>query len=344
MPASLPVLIAALRHGRHLSELEARDAIGVLMRGEAAEPEVGALLTAWRDAGVTVDELVGAARAMRAAAVPITVPSGVLVDTCGTGGDKLDTFNISTVTALIVAGAGVRVAKHGNRGSTSRCGSADLLEKLGVKIDPEPAVVARCIDEVGFGFLFAQKFHPAMKHVSPARKRLGFRTIFNLLGPLTNPAKATHQLVGISDATVVDAMVQALRRLGSQGIFAAHGAKEHMDEVSTVGPTRVVEYREGKSRSYTITPEEFGISPAPLSSLGGRDQAHCAEVALAVLRADPKSQVRPYRDASLLNAGCALYLCGKATSIHDGLALARRSLDGGQALEILERVVRLTTS
>ncbi|OGX40989.1 MAG: anthranilate phosphoribosyltransferase [Omnitrophica WOR_2 bacterium RIFCSPHIGHO2_02_FULL_68_15] len=333
MPVTLQDPIAHLKAHRPLSEHEAESVIGLLMRGEAADAEIAELLTAWKDKGVTVDELVGAARAMRGLAAPIRVKPGIVADTCGTGGDGLDTFNISTVAAFIVAGAGVRVAKHGNRGATSRCGSADLLEALGVNVDPGSEVVARCIDEIGFGFLFAPRFHPAMKHVAPVRKALGFRTVFNLLGPLTNPAGATYQLVGVSAPDLQDLMAQALGRLGARRALVVHGAPG-LDEVSTVGETRVVEVAGGKTMVSTLTPESLGVARVPLESLRGGDPAACAQIARDVLGGKPG----PYRDAAVLNAGCALYAAEAVADVAGGVALAQRALDSGRADEVLQHV------
>lgn len=333
MATSLPALIAQLKDRRALSEQDAEGVIGGLMRGEASDEQIAGLLTAWKDKGVTVDELVGAARAMRGLATPCPVRSGILVDTCGTGGDGLDTFNISTVAAFLVAAAGVRVAKHGNRGATSRCGSADLLTALGINVDPGPAVVARCIDEIGLGFLFAPRFHPAMKHVAPVRKSLGFRTIFNLLGPLTNPAGATHQLVGVSDPALLELMAQALGRLGVRRALVVHG-EPGLDEVSTIGPTRVVELAGGTMTTSTVTPESLGLPRASLASLRGGDPTACAQIARDVLEGKPG----PYRDAAVLNAGCALYAAEAAADLAGGVVLAQRSLDSGRADEVFQHL------
>lgn len=336
---SLRSAIDQLTARRDLSEADARDAIGTLMRGEATPEETAALLTAWKEKGVTVDELTGAVRAMRAAAVPLTVRPGILVDTCGTGGDGLETFNISTVSAFVVAGAGVRVAKHGNRGVSSSCGSADLLEELQVNIDPGPVVVARCIEEVGLGFLFAPRFHPAMRHVAPVRKQLGFRTIFNLLGPLTNPAGATHQLVGVPGAELADLMVQVLQRLETRRALVVHG-DEGLDEVSLTAPTKMLELTQGRVTSYTVTPEAFGLPRAMLPQLRGGDPGACARIARVVLADQPS----PYRDAVLLNAGCALYVAEAAADIANGVSLARQALRSFKALEKYEALKALTNA
>jgi len=339
MPDVLTPSIDQLRMRRALSEAEAQRVVETLMRGEAAQAEIAELLTAWKEKGVTVEELTGAARAMRALAVPITVRVQPLVDTCGTGGDGLRTFNISTVAALVAAAAGAHVAKHGNRGATSACGSADLLTALGVQVEVAPAVVARCIEEIGFGFLFAPQFHPAMKHVAPVRKSLGFRTIFNLLGPLTNPAGATRQVVGVSDPQAPDLMTQALERLGAQHVLVVRG-EEGLDEVSTVGTTRVLEVKRGRRSAYTITPEQFGFTETTLEQLRGGDPATCARIAREVL----DGAQGPYRDAVLLNAGCALYVADGAVDIGGGVALARRALDNGRARQLLDRLVQVTNA
>jgi len=328
---SLQPYVSKLIDQRDLSQGDAQAVIGALMRGEATHEQSAALLAAWRDKGVTADELTGAALAMRASSTKITVPPGILVDTCGTGGDGLGTFNISTVAALLVAGAGARVAKHGNRGVTSGCGSADVLMALGVKVDVEPDVVSRCLDAVGFGFLYAPRFHPAMRHVAPVRQQLGFRTIFNLLGPLTNPAGATHQVVGVADARLADVMGRVLQRLGTRHALVVHG-DDGLDEVSTTGPTHVVEIAHGRMASYTITPEQFGFSRTSLDRLRGGDPATCARIAREVLEGMPG----PSRDAALLNAGCALYVAEAAADIDGGVAMARRALDSGRALTTLE--------
>lgn len=339
MAASLAPFTAALRDHRDFTEAEAQRLIEALMRGGAGHEEMAGLLTAWQAKGVAVDELVGAARAMRALATPITVRLEPLLDTCGTGGDGLQTFNISTVAALVAAGAGARVAKHGNRGATSVCGSADLLTALGVKVDAAPAVVARCIEEIGFGFLFAPQFHPTMRQVAPVRQQLGFRTIFNLLGPLTNPAGVTHQIVGVSDAGLMDLVSQALLRLGTRHALVVHG-QEGLDEVSPVGPTQVIEIQHGRAGTYTITPDQFGIPRTSLDRLRGGAPAACARIAGDLLGGAPG----PYREAALLNAGCALYVAGVAADIDGGITIARRALDSGRARHVLERLIRMTNA
>lgn len=339
MVQTLQSSIEQLTQRRDLSEREAQAVIGSLMRGEAAEHEIAALLTAWKDKGVTVEELTGAAQASRAAATRLSVRPGPLVDTCGTGGDRLGTFNISTVAALIAAGAGVRVAKHGNRGATSVCGSADLLATLGVKIDPEPSIVARCIDEIGLGFLFAPRFHPAMRHVAAVRRQLPFRTIFNLLGPLTNPAGVTHQVIGVSESHLTNLMAEVLGRLGVRHALVVHG-QEGLDEVSPVGPTLVVELVQGKTVTYTVTPEQFGFMRTEVAALAGGEPAASARIAREILNGVPG----PHRDAALFNAGCVLYAAEAAADIEAGVSLARQALDNGGARRKLEALIRMTNT
>ena len=332
-------ILRQLSDRRDLSERDAQAAIGSIMRGESSESEMASLFTAWKDKGVTVDELVGAARAMRALATALRVPPGILVDTCGTGGDGLGTFNISTIAAFAAAAAGARVAKHGNRGATSACGSADLLTALGVTVDVEPEVVSRCLEEVGIGFLYAPRFHTAMRHVAPVRRQLGFRTIFNLLGPLTNPAGAACQIVGVSDEQLVATMAEALRRLGARHALVVRG-DDGLDEVSTTAPTRLVELVKGQLVSYSTAPEALGVSRVSLDQLRGGDPVQNARIALDVLEGRPGA----HRDAVLVNAGCALYVGEAAGDITSGIELARRALDNGRARQKLEQLKAMTTA
>ncbi len=322
-----------------LTETEAQEAIGVVMRGQASETQLAALLTAWRAKGFVVDELVGAARTMRGYALRVSVRPGVLVDTCGTGGDDLGTFNISTVAAFVVAGAGIRVAKHGNRAVTSSCGSADLLTELGVTVDVEPEVVSRCINEVGIGFMFAPRFHPAMKHAAPVRKALGFKTIFNFLGPLTNPAGVKYQLVGVSDPNLLETVAETLKRLGSRRVLVVCG-EGGMDEVSLSGPTQVVELDGGELKAYSVSPEQFGLTPAPIEKLQGGSVAVSAGMAEEILQ----GKGGPPRDAVLLNAGAALHVSGSASDIPTGISMAKEALKSGRALEKLEKLKAATQS
>lgn len=342
MPAvAFTSLVSKVQTGRDLSEMESEEAIAQIMEAGISSEEVKAFLLALRAKGEALSEVVGAARAMRAHATPVQVNGRVIVDTCGTGGDGLKTVNLSTMAALVAAGAGAVVAKHGNRSVTSACGSADLLEALGVKIDVPVAVVERCLKETGFGFLFAPRFHPAMRAVAPIRKDLGVPTIFNLLGPLTNPAGVRHQVVGVADQTKLDLYAQALRVLGSQRALVVRGA-DGQDELSTTGPTDVVEFnvKEDPDRMarYTVTPEAFGIRKARLAELQGGSPAENARIAEEVL-AGTRGSVR---DAVLLNAAAALYVAGAAGDMNNGLALASQSLDHGAARDVLEKVKVIT--
>ena len=328
---------------RHLTEPEAEQAVGIIMEGGAPASEIKAWLLELRAKGEALPEIVGAARAMRARAVRIRVASPDAVDTCGTGGDGLKTANISTLAGLVAAGSGAVVAKHGNRSVTSACGSADLLEALGVAVDIEPAVVERCIAEAGFGFLFAPRFHPAMKAVAPIRRELGVPTLFNLLGPLTNPAGVNRQVVGVADPAQLDLYAQALRALGAVKFLVVHGA-DGQDEISTAGPTEVAEFNAKadpeRTARYTLVPETFGLRRSGPEQLKGGAPAENARIAGEVLAGKPS----PVRDAVLLNAAAALYVAGAAGDLDSGLALARQSLDQGKALEVLKRVRQITQS
>jgi len=332
--------LVKVQHGADLTEQEAERAVGQIMEGAVPAEEIKAWLVALRAKGEALAEVVGAARAMRTHAVRVQV-AGPVVDTCGTGGDALKTVNISTIAALVVAGAGAPVAKHGNRSVTSACGSADLLEALGVTVDAEPSVTERCLRETGFGFFFAPRFHPAMKAVAAIRKELGVPTVFNLLGPLTNPAGARHQLVGVASEGRMEMYAQALRALGVVKFLVVHGA-DGQDEISTTGPTAVIEFNASADRErmarYELLPETFGIRRARLEELRGGQAPENARVAQEVLAGKPGA----VRDAVLLNAAAALYAAGAAGDLDAGLALSRRALDQGGALAVLEKVRRMT--
>lgn len=334
-------LLAKVQSGADLTESEAEQAIADIMEGHTHPEEVEAFLLALRAKGEALSEVVGAARAMRRHALGLRVNGRVVIDTCGTGGDALKTANISTLAALVVAGAGVMVAKHGNRSITSSCGSADLLEALGVRVDLEPAAVERCIKEAGFGFLFAPRFHPAMKAVAPIRKKLGVPTIFNLLGPLTNPAGVKYQLVGVSDEAKMDLYAQALEALGVVHAMVVHGA-DGQDEISTTGATRVIELQaknlETKATDYHLMPEPFGIQRATLKELQGGSPQENARIAEAVL----SGEAGPIRDAVALNAAAALYVAGACVDLFGGLTLARESIDRGKARTVLQGLRELT--
>ena len=335
--------------GQDLSRVEAEAAMEEILCGRATDAQIAGLLTALRMKGETVDELVGFATAMRRHATPVfagnpPVAIEALVDTCGTGGDGLGTFNVSTVAAFVIAGAGVHVAKHGNRSISSRCGSADVLEHLGVRIDLPPERVARAIEEVGIGFLFAPAVHSATRHAMAARRELRMRTAFNLLGPLTNPAGASAQVVGVFDANMTELMARALGELGVRRAFVVHGV-DGLDEISIGGATYVAELRDGMVRSYTVTPEDFGLRRAPLESIRGGDAAQNAKIVHKVLgRSLVYREHGPHREIVLANAAAALVAAGRAGDFLDGVRLATRSIDSGAAREKLEALIAFSQS
>ncbi len=337
-------------HRESLSREQARAVMAEILAGQCTDAQIAALLVALHMKGETVDEIVGFAEAIRAAATPLELPedqaldvSGTerdaLIDTCGTGGDASGTFNISTATALTVAGAGVRVAKHGNRSVTSKCGSADVVEALGVKLTLPPARLAQCLRQVGIAFLFAPAMHSAMKYVQPARRELRLRTVFNLLGPLTNPAHASAQVVGVYSEDLVEKLAQALLELGLERALVVHGA-DGLDEITITGATRVAEVRDGAVRVYSIAPEQFGLERAPLEAISGGDV--CANA--AIIRSILASDRSPRRDVVLLNAAAALVAAGRMDSIKDAIPIAAYSIDSGDAAGKLELLVRFTSS
>jgi len=312
--------------GHPVDRAEAQAAMAAIMSGECTPAQIGAFLVALRMRGETVEQVAGFAEAMRGSCVRIATQHPDVVDTCGTGGDALDTFNISTAAAIVTAAAGVPVAKHGNRSVSSQCGSADVLTELGVRIELEPEEVSRCLDELGIGFLFAPSLHPAMKHAIGPRRELGLRTVFNMLGPLTNPAGARRQLLGVFAAALTDVMANTLRDLGSTHALIVHGL-EGMDELSTLGPTRVSELRDGQVRTREVRPEQFGLDRAEPEEIEGGDPAHSAETLLTAISGEEGAP----RDIVLLNAGAAIYVGGGATSIGEGIGLAREAIDSGAA-------------
>lgn len=323
----------------HLSEQESAEVMNEILRGEATPVSIGALLVALGMKGETADEIAGFARAMRehAAPIPTRTPASELVDTCGTGGDGSRTFNISTASAIVVAGAGVRVAKHGNRSISSRSGSADVLEAAGVRIDLTTEQMARSIDEVGMGFLFAPKIHGAMRHAQPVRAELKMRTVFNLLGPLTNPAGAAAQVVGVFERRLVPLLAQALLRLGVERAFVVHGS-DGLDEITTTGPTFVAEVRAGEVIEKTLTPLDFGLAVSQPEDLTGGDAAENAAILQSILNGEPG----PRRDIVVANAAAALVAAGQATDFKTGAVAAAESIDSGKAREKLNELVRFT--
>jgi anthranilate phosphoribosyltransferase len=334
-----PVLtraIDALASGRDLAAEQAAEVLAEIMSGNASEVETAAVLVALRTKGETVEEIVGLATTMRRLARPVEAGVDGLVDTAGTGGGR-QTFNVSTTAALIAAGAGCPVAKHGNRSATGLSGSADVLEALGVRIDLDPAAVARCIREAGFGFMFAPAHHGATRFVIPVRKELAVRTIFNFLGPLTNPAGATRQVIGVSDAAFLDTIAGALGRLGAERALVVSSA-DGLDEMSTSGTTLVVEVDGEALRRYEVAPEDVGLSRARFEDVAGGPPAHNADVARSILAGEPG----PARDLAVLNAGAAVYVSGRVDRLEDGVREAEAAIDSGAAAAALERLVALT--
>lgn len=325
--------IDAVCAGDHLTADHAGAVLTEIMEGRADPVQTGAFLIALRAKGETVPELVGLARTMRGLAAPVSTASESLVDTAGTGGGPT-TFNVSTAAALIAAGAGCAVAKHGNRSATSKCGSADVLEALGVNIELEPEQVGRCIDEVGFGFMFAPRHHGATAHVIPARKALGVRTIFNFLGPLTNPAGADRQLVGVADRHYQETIAEALVGLGCLRALVVT-AEDGLDEISISERTRVIEVADGRTAEWFVEPGQFGLAPATLADVAGGTPEENAAAVRAVLGGEPG----PRRDLALVNAAAAIYVGGLAADLEEGVAKAAAAVDSGAAAEILERLV-----
>jgi anthranilate phosphoribosyltransferase len=320
-----------------LSESEMEAVMRQLMAGAATPAQVGALLVALRMKGETVDEITGAVRAMREFAAPLHLRSAVVVDTCGTGGDLRGTFNISTTAALIAAGAGLTVAKHGNRAMSGTVGGADVLEALGVKIELPPERVASCIDEIGIAFLFAPVFHPAMRHAAGPRRELGLRTIFNLLGPLASPAGARHQVVGVFAPEWIEPLARALGRLGSSHALVVHG-DDGLDEISLAAPTQVSEYRDGSLHTYRVTPEDFGFKSCRDADLEGGDR----ETAASIIRGIVAGATGPRADIAVLNAAAAIYVGGLAPSIAAGVDLARDAIRSGRAGQKLAQLIEFT--
>jgi anthranilate phosphoribosyltransferase len=328
--------IDAVCAGDHLTADHAAAVLAEIMEGRADPVQTGAFLIALRAKGETVPELVGLARTMRSLAAPVSSARTDLVDTAGTGGGP-STFNVSTTAALVAAGAGCAVAKHGNRSNTSRCGSADLLEALGVDIELEPDQVGRCIDEVGFGFMFAPRHHEAMAHVIPARKALGVRTIFNFLGPLTNPAGANRQLLGVADRHYQETIAEALVSLGSVRALVV-SAEDGLDELSISSRTRVIEVADGGTSEWFVEPDQLGIAPAELEAVAGGSPEENTAAVRGVLAGEPG----PRRDLTLLNAAAAIYVGGLAADLSDGAVKAAEAIDSGAAGNVLERLIAAT--
>jgi anthranilate phosphoribosyltransferase len=345
------VIVEAIRtlvERRDLTRMEAAAAMEAIMSGGATHAQVAAFLTALRMKGETVDELTGLAEVMRLKVARVRTRAEVeasltgtdremLIDTCGTGGDATGTFNISTATAFVVAGTGLKVAKHGNRSASSLCGSADVVETLGINLELPPARVAQCVDEVGIGFLYAPLLHTAMKHVMPARREIGIRTVFNLLGPLTNPAGANAQVIGVSARHLVEPLARVLAELGTVRAFVVHGA-DGLDEISTTGESWVAEVREGLVRTAAVRPEDFGVSRASIGDLRGGDREENAEIIRRILAGDPG----PKRDIVVVNSAAALVAGSRARDFKEGAQQAAQSIDSGAARQKLEGLVELS--
>jgi anthranilate phosphoribosyltransferase len=329
-------LIGKVATGAALTRDEAAHAFDRMMSGEATPSQMGGLLMALRLRGETVDEITGAVTTMRSKMLPVQAPDGA-IDIVGTGGDASGSYNISTCAAFIVAGCGVPVAKHGNRALSSRSGAADVLAALGVRIDLTPEEISRCVNEAGIGFMFAPAHHPAMKHVGPTRVELGTRTIFNLLGPLSNPAGVKRQMVGVFSRQWVEPLAHVLKNLGSERALVVHGS-DGLDEITTAGPTTIASLENGTVRLFELTPEEVGLTRARPEDLRGGDAQANAEALAAVL----KGEKGPYRDVAMINAAAGLIVANKAADFREGLALAKRSIDSGEAEGALQRLIAIS--
>ncbi len=337
MSEHLRQAIARLVDDKELDGETAAAAMRDIMGGAATPAQIGAFITALRIRGETPAVIAGCARAMRERFTPVPAPPGPLVDTCGTGGDRAGTFNISTAAAFVAAGAGVRVAKHGNRGVSSACGSADVLAALGVDLDAAAARAAECLERVGIAFLFAPALHPAMKHAIGPRREIGIRTVFNILGPLSNPAGARRGVLGVYAEALVPVMAEAALALGAEHLFVVHGS-DGLDEITLTGPTRIAEAREGKVRVYDWAPEELGLDRCPAEALAGGDPDRNAALLRAVLEGEPG----PRREAVLVNAAAAIVAGGGAPALREGYATAAASIDRGAARERLDALVAAT--
>ncbi len=330
--------ISTLISGNSLTMEEAAQVMEEIMGGGVTPAQFGAFVTALRLKGETVEEIAGLARTMRAKTIRVMTADPV-IDVVGTGGDGSNTFNISTAAAFVVAGAGLRVAKHGNRAMSSQCGSADVLEALGVKIELTAEQVQRCLEEVGIGFMFAPSFHPAMKYAAAPRREIGIRTVFNILGPLTNPADARTYLLGVADGSLVEKLALVLQSLGCHHALVVHG-EDGLDEITITGKTQVCELKEGSTNSYAVSPEEFGLSRASLDSLKGGTVDENAALLRSILSGNPG----PQRDAVIMNAAAALVAGDMAPSLQQGLGLARDAIDSGRALAKLEKLIEFSQS
>jgi len=335
--ATIKEYIEPLLKGESLSLEKSERLLDIIFEGDVSEAEISAFLTAMRIKGTTSVELAGLAKSLRQHAVRVKVDIDNLVDTCGTGGGIVKTSNISTAAAIVAAGAGVYVAKHGNRGITSSCGSADVLEQLGVKIDAGAEIVAECIKQAHIGFMFAPKFHPAMKYVQPIRKKLGFRTVFNLLGPLANPAGAQCQVLGVGDENLMERMAEALKLLGTKYAMVVHS--EGLDEISTAAITKIVELKEGEISNEELNPEDLGIAPADIEQLKVTDAKTSAKVLMKILSGKERG---PRKDIVILNAAAAIIVGGLADDFKSAIRMAENSVNSGKALRCLEKLIEVS--
>ena len=328
-------VITKLLHGESLSEEESGGAMAEIMEGAATPAQIAGFVVALRAKGETTEEIVGLVKTMRRYGEKVPLPAHYeVLDTCGTGGDRSGTFNVSTAAALVCAGAGVKIAKHGNRAASSRCGSADVLEALGVKLDLTPDRVAACIERAGIGFCFAPVFHPAMRHAGTTRREIGVATVFNFLGPLTNPAGATRQALGVSDPKMLPKMVETLGRLGSKHVVAFHG-HQGLDELAMSGPSHVLELKDGATREWTIDPAELGLEPAPLEAIAGGDASENAAAIRALVAGEPG----PKRDVVVLNAAAGLIAAGRVDDMPAGLEMASDAIDSGGTARVLDLMI-----
>lgn len=334
----IETMIQKITDGNNLTRAEAREAISEIMGGGVSEALIASFLTALRMKGETIDEIAGAAEGMRSRALPVNY-NGELLEIVGTGGDRSNSFNISTTSAFVIAASGVKVAKHGNRAASSKSGAADVLEALGANIRIQPDEAVELLDEVGMCFFFAQVYHTAMRFVGPVRKQLGIRTIFNILGPLTNPARATMNCIGVYRHDMVEPIAHVLERLGAGRAMVFHG-EDGLDEISASAPTYVMELNDGKFTDYTITPEDFGLRRGKKEDLVGGDATVNADITRNILNGRKDGVYETRRNAVLLNAGAALYVAGKAPAIKEGVKMAAEAIDSGRARETMENFVR----
>ncbi len=329
--------IAQLVEGRHLDREQAASVMAQIMEGQVSQAQFGSLVTALRIKGETIEEVTGFAQSMRRYARKVATDSANLLDTCGTGGDGAHTFNISTASALVAAAGGIRVAKHGNRAASSKSGSADVLEALGVNIALDDAGAARCLDKLGICFMFAQVFHQSMKHAAVPRKEIGIRTVFNLLGPLTNPASADRQLLGVFDLEKTELMANVLKELGlKRGMVVA--SRDGLDEISISAPTRITELKNGEVSTFELTPDDLGLRASGIEAIAGGDAATNADIILSVLRGERGA----YRDVVLANAGACFYVSERCTTLQEGVKLSAAAIDSGRAYQKLQELIQYT--